>query len=206
MKHCHILNVGYPKCGTTWLWDTLVENQSIQGNHIKENHSLCTGVTVDDYCQQYKENTTANFCPNNMILDRYVIEQLSKQPQISASIILREPVALIWSMYNFRNVTHVDFATYCYQLYDAKWFTHMSLVIDRWKEYFLDRFHIFWYDDLKSNNLEFYSNYCQIMGLDPGSRQMLQSVNTTNYASAMPDIDRDLVELLTDEFKKVKHT
>lgn len=203
MKQLHILNIGFPKCGTTWLWNTLVKNNSILTHPIKENRSLQTGTPVSEYYKQYNGNITANFDTSAFKLDRYVIKQLSDNPAVRVSIILREPVELLWSLYSFLKIDTVDFATYCYQMHDTKWFTHTSLIIDRWKTLFGDRFHIFWYQDLVNDNLKFYLDYCKIMELDPGKAVMPGRINVTDYEKSIPAIDKDLKVLLQNEFEKI---
>lgn len=203
MKKIHVLNIGYPKCGTTWLWDTLVKNNSISDFWIKENNCLISGTPVAAYCQQYIKDVSANFSVANLALDRYVIQQLSDRPQMVVSIIIREPVELLWSLYNYTKVPDIDFSGFCYRMYDSKWWTRPSLIIERWKKSFGDRFNVFWYDDLKSNNLQFYKNYCRLMGLQANNAEMLKKINITDYKNPMPPIDQDIEDLLKIESQKV---
>ena len=203
MKTNHILNIGYPKSGTTWLWHTLVKNKSIPPDLIKENTCLITGTPVTDYFKLYTEDVTANFNPSNIILDQYIIEQLSQNPNIRVSVILRHPVELLWSLYNFLKISNVDFKTYCYQMYDAKWITSTNKIIDRWKNYFGNRFEIFWYDDLLKDNVKFYLDYCKTMHLDPGPATMIDKMNITFYKNIMPPLDKDILDLLDLEYKNI---
>jgi hypothetical protein len=207
MKQSHVINIGYPKCGTTWLWKMLEKNRSIAYHPIKENNCLITGTPVDEYCDQYSHDVTANFSVMLAFADQYIIEQLSNIPQVKASIILRNHIDLLWSLYTFHQVEKfkdLDFQTYCYQIYDTKMLTRTSLVIQRWKQYFGDRFNIFWYDDLKKNNLEFYLDYCDKMQLDPGHAELSEQIKVTNYTKPMPSLDQDLIDLLKSEDKKLE--
>lgn len=203
MKHIHVLNIGYPKCGTTWLWNALVANNSVANHPIKENYSLTTGTPVSDYCNQYTADITANFCTANIVLDRYVIKQLAQRPQIKASIILREPKQLLWSTYTFTEITDIDFVGWCYRMCDSKFFINAAQIIDRWQTDFGDRFKIFLYDELKHDNKQFYLNYCKQMGLSPGQAQMPNKTNVTRYKNEMPEIDQDLENLLKLQFEKL---
>lgn len=206
MKKIHLLNIGYPKCGTTWLWSNLVRTNSIANFMIKENNCLITGTPVSQYCQQYDQYTegvTANFSVTNITLDQYVIEQLSQHPQIVVSIILREPIQLLWSLYNFTKVQDIDFNGYCYRMYDGKWFAQPSVIVKRWRKFFGNRFNIFWYDDLKTDNLKFFHNYCNTMNLTPNDAKILKEVNITSYNNTLPEIDQDMYDLLQIESKQL---
>ena len=203
MNLTHILNIGYPKCGTTWLWDTLVSNKSIANHSEKENYALIEGTSVVNYCKQYTADVTGNFCPSNIALDRYVIEQLAHLPQMKASIILREPTQLLWSLYTFLKINDIEFVEWCYRMCDTKWFIDPARIVGRWQHSFGDRFKIFWYDDLTQNNQQFYINYCRTMGLDPGPAQMLDKINVTYYKDKMPELDQDLANLLQLKFKEL---
>lgn len=206
MNQSHIINIGYPKCGTTWLWEMLEKNSSIAYHPVKENHCLITGTSVVEYCNQYSHDVTANFSTALISVDQYVIEQLASIPQMKASMILRNHTDLFWSLYTFTQVEKfrgIDFQTWCYQTYDTKMFS-TSLVISRWKKHFGDRFKIFWYDDLKKNNLEFYLDYCNKMQLNPGNSLLSKPVNVTTYTRPMPCLDKDLVDLLKLEDKKLE--
>ena len=203
MKHQHILNIGYPKCGTTWLWDTLVSNNSIADHIEKENYSLITGTSVAEYCNQYTADTTANFCTGNIVLDRYVIDQLAQLPQMRASIIIRDPIQLLWSVYSYHKISHTDFVSWCYVMCDSKWFINPAQIIGRWQNSFGDRFKIFWYDDLKQDNQQFYLDYCQTMNIDPKHARMLSKTNVTRYTNDMPEVDQDIVDLLKSKFTEL---
>lgn len=203
MNKIHVMNIGYPKCGTTWLWDTLVQNQSITDFPIKENNSLITGCSVTEYCQQYTSDVSANFSTANMVLDQYVIEQLAHCERIYVSIILRSPIELLWSLYNFLKINDVDFCGFCYRQYDAKWQVFPSVIIERWQKYFGTRFKIFWYSDLQKDNLKFYINYCNTMGLDSTNAVMPDKINVTTYQQSIPKIDQDIESLLSIEDKKM---
>ena len=40
MKNNHILNIGYPKCGTTWCWELLAQQPWFSIPREKENYDL----------------------------------------------------------------------------------------------------------------------------------------------------------------------
>jgi hypothetical protein len=163
MKTVHLLNIGYPKCGTSWLWDTLVYNSIFSDSGIKENTNLLIGQSINEYQQEYiKFNCSANFSTNLIRAEQYIIKQLSEIPNVKVSIILRNPSELMWSYYNFQNVTHTTFNNFCHEIYNQGWFLNYSLIIDRWQTFFKDRFFIFYYEELKDNT-NFLTNYCKTM-------------------------------------------
>jgi hypothetical protein len=195
MKTVHLLNIGYPKCGTTWLWDTLVYNSIFSDSGIKENNNLLIGQSIDEYQQEYiKFNCSANFSTSLIKAERYVIKQLSEISNVKVSIILRNPPELMWSYYNFLNITHTTFNSFCHEIYDQGWFLNYSLIIDRWQTFFKDRFFIFYYEELK-DNINFLNNYCKTMGFSATNLQVLAPTNTTNYRNLRrPELDNQMID------------
>lgn len=216
MKKAHILNIGFPKCSTMWLWKTLIHNNSVSRQQDKENNSLIRGVAFEEYCKQYTDDVTANFCPMMIAVDRYIIKQLASVPQVRPSIIIRDPIFMLWSMYNFlhegtvyysmKSINPSNFENFCYTMYDSKWFVSLELVVNRWRSEFGDRLQIFMYDDLKKDNHAFFQDYCARMGIDPGPGLLLPPDNMIDFQenNSFSDIDRDLLESIQNEMIKFK--
>jgi hypothetical protein len=149
-------------------------------------------------------------------VDRYIIKQLASVPQVRPSIIIRDPIFMLWSMYNFlhegtvyysmKSINPSNFENFCYTMYDSKWFVSLELVVNRWRSEFGDRLQIFMYDDLKKDNHAFFQDYCARMGIDPGPGLLLPPDNMIDFQenNSFSDIDRDLLESIQNEMIKFK--
>jgi hypothetical protein len=196
MQHKHILNIGYPKCATSWLWDQLTAQSWFSSNREKENYDLIRGVPVKDYSEEYsKFKITGNFCPLYHALDRYLIDQLSDNKNIVTSMILRNPFDVYWSLYNFLNKDpNITYSLYVRRLIDQQWFNQFYKIIDRWQTCFSpDRFFIFSYDDIVTNQEEFLINYCNTLELPTIDTYSEIKSNVTQYRYSNNLLDDDLI-------------
>jgi hypothetical protein len=207
MKNNHILNIGYPKCGTTWCWEVLTQQSWFSAPREKENTDLITGVTVAEYINSYQHyDITANFGTVNFALDRYVIKQLSELPTVTVSLILRNPFDLQWSMYNFMpNDANTNYNSNFVNLINQSWFTRTSHIIKRWQQYFdSTRFHIFFYDDIKENCNLFFDKYCHLMNLPNPIIQDAKPVNKTRYVYTQNSLDPSVVAIINQEIENLQ--
>jgi hypothetical protein len=207
MKITHILNIGYPKCGTTWLWELLDQQSWFTSAVEKENTKLMTGVVASDYVKPYTDyDITANFAPGNFALDRYIIKQLSELPTVQISIILRNPYDLYWSLYNFLpNSTEMTYDNFVNNLSNQSWFTRPAHVIKRWQQFFgKDQFCIFFYDDLKKSPLDFFGNYCKHMRLPDPVAMDLVPKNITQYTHTDMELNSDLTTKINQEIDNLQ--
>jgi len=207
MRINHILNIGYPKCGTTWCWGLLTQQTWFTNPGDKENNELIERVAVADYTKIYIDsNITANFSPANFALDRYIIKQLSELPTTTASIILRNPFDLYWSLYNFMpNPLNTPYNTFVNNLINQSWFHRPAHIINRWQQFFeKDRFCIFFYDDLQKNSSDFFNNYCKQMRLPTPTILDTSLVNVTEYKNTSKELHPDLVTLINQEIDNLQ--
>ena len=207
MKNNHILNIGYPKCGTTWCWELLTQQPWFAIPREKENFDLIKGVTISEYTNFYQSyDITANFCTSNFALDRYIIKQLSELPTVNVSIILRNPFDLQWSMYNYLpNHGNMDYNSSFVNIINQSWFTKTSHIIKRWQKYFgTTRFHIFFYDELKENNNLFFNKYCRRLNLPNPTIQDSSPVNVSRYVYNENSLDPGVVSMINQEIEKLQ--
>ena len=207
MNKRHILNIGYPKCGTTWCWELLTQQTWFTAPREKENDDLILGVTVADYTKSYIDTEiTANFATANFGVDRYIIKQLSELPSTTVSIILRNPFDLYWSLYNFLpspdNLTYNDFVS---NLINQSWFHRPAHIIKRWQQFFKkDKFHIFFYDDIQKNSSDFFNNYCKQMQLPEPVILDNREINVTRYNQKYTELSSKLVTLINQEIDNLQ--
>jgi hypothetical protein len=206
MKKHHILNIGYPKCGTTWCYAVIAQQPWFNMTREKENKDLLKGVSVNKYSNSYIHNDiTANFAPGNVALDQYIIQQLSEIPTVSASIILRNPYDLYFSLYNYMKDYRLDYNAYVRNLVDQSWFHRPEHVIKRWQKCFTqERFQIFFYQDLKENSNQFLLDYCDRMGLPEPTILHVDKINVTKYIHNNTNLDADLVTVINNEIDKLQ--
>jgi hypothetical protein len=203
----HILNIGYPKCGTTWCWDLLTQQTWFTAADEKENNNLIKGTAVSDYIKSYiNYEITANFSPANFALDRYIIQQLSELPTITVSIILRNPFDIYWSLYNFLpqpvDLTYNDFTG---NIVNQSWFHRPAHIINRWQQFFKkDRFCVFFYDDIQKNSSDFFNNYCKQMQLPSPTILDTSATNITQYKYKFAELDATLVSLINQEIENLQ--
>jgi hypothetical protein len=196
MQSKHILNIGYPKCATTWLWDQLAAQSWFSSIREKENYDLIRGISVKQYTQEYSiSKITGNFCPANYVLDRYIINQLSTNENIITTIIFRNPFDLYWSLYNFlENNLQITYSNYVRILLEQRWFGEFSKIIDRWQQYFSsDRFFIFSYDDLINDQQKFVIDYSNKLNIPNIQIIKKNKLNVTAYRYSNNLLDNDLI-------------
>lgn len=206
MKQHHILNIGYPKCGTTWCYDALEAQPWFNKTREKENNDLLKGISVADYSTSYlQDEITANFSPANMALDQYIIQQLSEIPTVSTSIILRNPYDVYFSLYNFLKDYTLDFNTFTKTIINQDWFHRTGHVIERWQKNFKkERFQIFFYQDLKQDNNQFLFDYCFRMKLPSPVVLDVIDTNVTTYVHNNTELDPDLIAVINTEIDKLQ--
>jgi hypothetical protein len=204
MQSKHILNIGYPKCATTWLWDQLAAQSWFSPDQEKENYDLIRGVSVNQYTQNYSTSKiTGNFCPANHALDRYIINQLSDNKNIVASIIFRNPFDLYWSLYNFlNNDSNITYSNYVRRLVDQQWFNQFYKIIDRWQTYFShDQFFIFSYDNIVVDQEKFLIYFCNLLELPNIEIFNKNKSNITDYRYSNNLLDDDLIVKINNDIE-----
>ena len=101
MKQIHYVNLGYPKAGTTWLFENLIKYPGIDYTGIKENKYLEDfGYPLETYINYYQNyNISLSFSPALWMLDSKQFKDLN-QLATHFSIILRSPYEIIESLIN----------------------------------------------------------------------------------------------------------
>jgi hypothetical protein len=189
------MNIGYPRSGTTWLWRQLNLQPWFSCPTDKENYDLIKGKPVSTYYAQYVGiDISANFCPLNFALDRYLIGQLSGLPSLRISIILRNPFEIFASLYHFNGPNAcMSFSQHCREIHNQMWFGDMAKILRRWRSCFdQDRLQVFCYDDLKQNPVRFFNQYCERIGLPAVTNCDPSPANAAKYHDT-DDFDLDFI-------------
>ena len=159
----HILNIGPPRSGTTFIWENLCHQSWF--HHIasdKENYLLLeNGCDIDNYCNFYNQyQISGNFSPTMVYFDRYLIQALRKIPNVCISVIIRDPISWTISQLQFTNTKIGDFNKALQHLKTL----HLAKFINRWKQEF-GEVNIFFFEDLVKDSSKFFTDYCQKMNL-----------------------------------------
>lgn len=175
MNKKHIVNIGYPRSGTSWLWRHINHCIGQPLNLIeKENNLLLERPDFDRYVRHFAHyEISLDFQPLLFQVDRFMIAKLC-QISTSISVILRNPFELAESWYNWiawqfgSQESEQKFVEF---LFDTK-FLCLSENIQRWQAIMDRPLGIFLFDDIKSNPKEFlkkYLEFCDISAeLDHG--------------------------------------
>jgi hypothetical protein len=212
MKKAHIINIGYPKCGTTWCWESLRKQHWFDAPREKENNDLLVGTPMIDYINAYsKYDITANFSPALVHVDRYLIKQLSEIPTVQISIILRNIFDIFYSHYTFLLSQSVadnlpcSYNQYTQNIIDQGWFHRASHLIQRWQKYFQpERFHVFYYSQIQKDNAQFFKQYCKQLKLPTPNDVENKIVNKTQYTNNAPILDQSLVKVINHEIDNLQ--
>jgi hypothetical protein len=206
MKSKHILNIGYPKCGTSWCWHVLSRQPWFSAPREKENLDLMKGVGVNQYFEDFKDyDITANFAPSNFALDRFIIKQLSEYDTVLASVMLRNPFEMYWSLYNFAQHTFGSYNDYVNNLIMQGWFNQTASIINRWNCYFGTRLQIFMYEDIKQHPGKFFIDYCQRMQLPEPVTLDTSLINVTKYGRRPnEELDAKIVQVINQDIEKLQ--
>jgi len=197
MNSKHIMHVGYMKTGTSWLWHNLINHPDVSQTKIKEDSALLKGETVTAYVDRYNQygNITLNFCPINAYIDQYLIEQLSQQQQIIASITIRNPYEFIFSMLNsvpaFAKYSFKDYASVAVN--QGLWYLDIASNIKRWQQFFGEEFGIFFYEDLKEDAKMYYEKYLEFAGLAHHTPDVSSFNKTSYYKPEMEISDKNVI-------------
>ena len=178
MKKLHLLNIGLPKTGTTWLFKQ-IEKQSWfdQTNIVKENNLIEKDQNFEQYISKYcNYDYTANFNTRFHTLGSSYIKLLRNIESSRVSIILRNPFEQLVSYYyhcincfpSYKQKGYEDpdksLFEWTQDYLQIKALTDYSKIIDRWMNFF-PNLKIFVYDDLLNDPDTFLQKYSEDMNL-----------------------------------------
>ena len=166
MKQQHILNIGFPRCATTWLWNILIDHPMINFPWDQKENSLIFDALCNDYENFYNQyDISANFNPNLWMIDQELIKYLG-QHATHVSIILRNPYNFIERYYDFvgrsmKPNEFIDFLIGCN-------YVDYSKIVNRWVTNISSstKFKIFYFDVIEANPKIFLSKYFEFINLD----------------------------------------
>lgn len=195
MINKHIVNIGYPRSGTTWLW----ENANFEPKLDKENAILTTSLDFDHYVKYYKQyQISANFQPNLWCVDREII-QFVQQHSTHITLIVRNPFDFVeryfdW-IYRDQNIkTLTDYIVY-------NGFVNYRDVVDRWSSN-ATKFKVFFFDDLTSHPEKFFKQYMLFCEIPIANNEQ---INYTTKVNANPKRDRIKLDFTQEQVKFINN-
>lgn len=154
----HIVNIGFPKTGTDWLWS----HAGFGPLSAKENRILMQELDFDKYIKHYSQyRVSANFQTNLWHVDREIINFVH-QHATHITIILRNPFDFVQSYFDWIYVGQEPQSLLNHIVYSG--FMQYRDIVDRWNTND-NRFQMFFFDDLENNPFKFFQDYmafCQI--------------------------------------------
>jgi hypothetical protein len=154
----HIVNIGLPRSGTTWLWKC----GEFEPKGDKENDILMKSLEFDRYIKYYNQfQVSANFQPNLWCVDREII-QFVQQHATHITFIVRNPFDFVERYFDWIHRDQEVAALVNYIL--SRKFINYKNIVDRWSTG-AAKFQVFFFDDLDQNPSAFFKEYmsfCQL--------------------------------------------
>lgn len=165
MKEKHILNIGLPKCGTTWLWTQLSKHPNVCLDGLeKESPYFLENNNIHEYKKLYSDYAiSANFHVANWQVDQHLIKSLDSC-STHISLLVSDPYLFIDRYYNWLKTTMsceefinlcINSKNICYEEIANRWIRNLSN----------SKFKILIYDDLVNDPDKFlaeYFNFCNL--------------------------------------------
>jgi Sulfotransferase domain len=199
MKKIHYCNIGYPKTGTTWLYENLCQHPEIDHDYIKENYFLLEPfLDLENYVMPYEQKEISlNFNTHQWRMHPKLINYLD-QYATHVSLVIRNPFIWLDSYYNFcinkgmypDNLSTHDFFQQCTKF---KFFDYIS-TIKKWRKHlYKNKLHIFFYDDLCVDPHKFYIKILDMLCLphqEPNLNKILVTDHTIKHQFSYEQIQK----------------
>jgi hypothetical protein len=169
----HIVNIGLPRSGTSWLWHCA----GFEPHGDKENTILMKGLDFDWYIKYYnKYQVSANFQPNLWCVDREII-RFVHQHATHITFIVRNPFDFVeryvdWIRHEQEVAVLVDFIL-------SRKFINYKDIADRWSAGAV-KFQVFFFDDLEQNPSAFFKDYATFCQLPVAENNMFNYNTVVN--------------------------
>lgn len=158
MNSKHIVNIGYPRSGTTWLWN----HAKFEPRLDKENTILTTTLDFNQYISYYNQHQiSANFQTNLWCIDKEIIKFVQKQAT-HITLIVRNPFDFVERYFDWIHKSQPIDTLTDYIIYSG--FINYRDIVDRWSPG-SSKFKIFFFDDLKTDPEKFLSQYLMFCDL-----------------------------------------
>lgn len=192
----HIVNIGYPRSGTSWLW----YHADFEPKQDKENQILMTTLDFKryvDYYSQYK--ISANFQTNLLVVDTEIIKFVQAHAT-HISLIVRNPYDFVERYYDWISANSptdpTDFIVY-------QGLLNYHDIFQRWKPG-SQKFGLFFFEDLELDPDGFYKNYMYFCN-EPIPIAKMSNIDYTIKINANPKFKKSKIEFTTAQIKYINN-
>ena len=193
MKKIHYIHFGYPKTGTSWLYENLINHPAVDFVGMKENDYLTrVGYPVTGYTDYYKNfDISFNFDPNTWNLESKQLAELDNFATHYA-ISLRNPYDVANSLYNFLpDIDILNKSSYVSDLIKINFFDYAQ-VIGRLNNHLKKSLFVLYYDDLVCDSTQYYNSLLDHLGLPLTSQIIVGHVGATEYKDNIKFTDKEI--------------
>ena len=192
----HIVNIGYPRCGTSWLWKC----SGFEPRDDKEENLLLEDLNFEQYVKYYSQHRiSANFHTNLWHMDTELIKFVQHHAS-HITLIVRNPFDFVERFFDWIYTdqtsaeTLTDFIVY-------RGYVQYHDIVMRWGSS-AKKFQIFYFDDLEKDPYGFFTEYmkfCQI----PVVKN--PNINYTQKVNANPKKEKTKINFTVDQTKFINH-
>jgi hypothetical protein len=191
----HIVNIGQPRAGTTWLWKCAKFDPELD----KENDILMESLDFDQYVRYYKQyQVSANFQTNLWCVDQAII-QFVQQHATHISFIIRNPFDFVERYFDWiYQEQNTDTLT---QYLVSSGYVNYYDIVTRWAAG-AKKFQIFFFEDLERDPTVFFKEYMAFCQLP------IAKIDTFNYntkVNANPKTEKIKIDFTDDQINFINH-
>jgi hypothetical protein len=213
MKKTHYQNIGFPKCGTSWLFGRLGNMFGI--TKLEKENKWQEAATTDEqfeteYLARYnKFEVTFNLNTQTYSLP---VERIKKIHEYTThlTMIIRNPWQLMESWYNYAIIPFGNEPEYIESLDSNPMFNFCS-VYEKWSSASAIPVKIMFYDDLKETPIGFVKEICEYIGIHYVQSKSIESiarwyeqVNETKYVKKLPRPNEKLITVINNRITETE--
>lgn len=195
----HIVNIGFPRTGSTWLWNCA----GFEPSNNKENDILTTSLDFDKYINYYKQyQVSANFFVSLWMVDREIIKFV-QQHATHISLVVRNPYNFIERFFDWIDWTNLidcgqDQKTTINYLVTSGYIKYRDIV-DRWSTTDAN-FKVFFFEDLENNPYKFFKQYMEFCQ-EPIAKN--KNIDYNRKINANPKTQKIKLEFSSDQINLI---
>jgi hypothetical protein len=195
----HIVNIGHPRTGTTWLWT----HSNFEPHKDKENSILLDTIDFDHYIKYYSQyDISANFQPGLWAVDREIIHFV-QQHSTHITFIVDNPFRFVSRFLDYFYPDQDISILKEYVIFSG--FLKYRDIVERWSKN-APKFKIFFFEDLEQNPQEFFKNYmefCEIPVVSDPAISYNTKINARLRQNKLKlDFTADQIEFINNEIDK----